>query len=100
MQITTSDTDLRVDDSPMRLYVAAPKPEGKYPGVLLYSEIFQLTAPIRRSMQCRIKRTFIGHHDPDREWGEQLTLDRELFDASRGTGCQIELAKPDTVIDL
>jgi carboxymethylenebutenolidase len=35
----------------MRMYVAAPKPEGKYPGILLYSEIFQLTAPIRRSVE-------------------------------------------------
>jgi carboxymethylenebutenolidase len=49
MQIVTSDAELRVDDSPMRVYVAAPKPEGKYPGILLYSEIFQLTAPIKRS---------------------------------------------------
>jgi hypothetical protein len=55
---------------------------------------------VRRAMQCRIKRTFIGHHDPDREWGEQLTMDRELAEAARGTGCHIELAKPDTVIDL
>ena len=55
---------------------------------------------VRRSMQCRIKRTLIGHHDPDREWGEQLEMDRELTEQTRGTGCQIELAKPDTVIDL
>lgn len=55
---------------------------------------------VRRAMQCRVKRTMIGHHDPDREWGEQLVMDRELSDASRGTGCQIELAKPDTMIDL
>jgi carboxymethylenebutenolidase len=33
----------------MRVYVAEPKPDGKYPGVLLYSEIFQLTGPIKRS---------------------------------------------------
>jgi carboxymethylenebutenolidase len=51
MQITTKDADVRVDDSPMRIYVAAPKPAGRYPGVLLYSEIFQLTAPIRRSAE-------------------------------------------------
>ena len=55
---------------------------------------------VRRSMQCRIKRTLIGHHDPDREWGEQLEMDRQLADQTRGTGCQIELAKPDTVIEL
>jgi carboxymethylenebutenolidase len=51
MQITTKDTDIRVDDSVLRLYVAAPKPDGKYPGILLYSEIFQLTGPIRRSVE-------------------------------------------------
>jgi carboxymethylenebutenolidase len=51
MQITTKDEEIRVDDSPMRLYVATPKPAGKYPGVLLYSEIFQLTGPIRRSVE-------------------------------------------------
>jgi carboxymethylenebutenolidase len=51
MQIVTSDAELRVDDSPMRAYVAAPRAEGKYPGVLLYCEIFQLTAPIRRSVE-------------------------------------------------
>ncbi|HEX8421876.1 MAG TPA: dienelactone hydrolase family protein, partial [Pyrinomonadaceae bacterium] len=32
----------------MRLCVAAPKPEGVYPGVLLYSDIFQLTGPMLR----------------------------------------------------
>lgn len=55
---------------------------------------------VRRAIACRIKRTFIGHHDPDREWGEQFAMDRELHEASRGTGCHIELAKPDTVVDL
>jgi carboxymethylenebutenolidase len=51
MQIVTQDVELRVDDSLMRLYVARPKPDGKYPGVLLYSEIFQITGPIRRSIE-------------------------------------------------
>jgi phosphoribosyl 1,2-cyclic phosphodiesterase len=55
---------------------------------------------VRRALQCKIKHTFIGHHDPDREWGEQLTIDRELNEQSAGTGCYIELAKPDTAIDL
>ncbi len=49
MQIQTHDADLYVDNSLMRVYVASPKPEGKYPGILLYSEIFQLTGPIIRS---------------------------------------------------
>src|SRR5580698_10856462 len=35
----------------MRIYLSHPKPEGKYPGILLYCEIFQLTAPIRRAVE-------------------------------------------------
>lgn len=33
----------------MRTFVAAPKREGKYPGILFYSDIFQLTGPMLRS---------------------------------------------------
>jgi carboxymethylenebutenolidase len=51
MQIKTREAELRVDGRPMRTVVVAPSIEGRYPGILLYSEIFQLTAPIRRSME-------------------------------------------------
>jgi len=44
--ITTSNIGLTVDDSLMRVYVAAPKPEGQYPGILFYSDIYQLGKPI------------------------------------------------------
>src|SRR5271170_7121221 len=40
--------DLATPTGPMRTYVFRPKSEGRYPGVLFYSEIFQLTGPIRR----------------------------------------------------
>lgn len=33
----------------MRTYVFKPTAAGKYPGVVLYSEIFQMTGPIRRA---------------------------------------------------
>ena len=32
----------------MRTYVFRPRQEGRFPGILFYSEIFQLTGPIRR----------------------------------------------------
>jgi len=51
MQIKTREADPKVDGRPMRTVVVSPRPEGRYPGILLYSEIFQLTAPIRRSME-------------------------------------------------
>ncbi|MGF1514297.1 MAG: dienelactone hydrolase family protein [Elainellaceae cyanobacterium] len=48
MQITTTNVGLTVDGSLMRVYVAAPEPEGRYPGVLFYSDIYQLGGPITR----------------------------------------------------
>ena len=46
MQITTRNIGLTVDDSLMRVYVAAPKPEGQYPSILFYSDIYQLGRPM------------------------------------------------------
>ncbi|QLE56739.1 dienelactone hydrolase family protein [Nostoc sp. TCL26-01] len=48
MQITKRNVELRVDDSLMRVYVASPKPAGVYPGILFYSDIYQLGDPIIR----------------------------------------------------
>ncbi|WP_013322585.1 dienelactone hydrolase family protein [Gloeothece verrucosa] len=48
MQITKRNVELRVDDSLMRVYLAAPKTTGKYPGILFYSDIYQLGGPITR----------------------------------------------------
>ena len=41
--------DLSTPSGPMRTYVFRPQAPGRYPGILLYSEIFQVTAPIRRT---------------------------------------------------
>jgi carboxymethylenebutenolidase len=49
MIITTEYVSIPVDDSSMHSFVVAPKAEGKYPGVLCYSDIFQLTGPMLRS---------------------------------------------------
>jgi carboxymethylenebutenolidase len=46
MQITRQNIGLTVDDSLMRVYVARPEPEGQYPGILFYSDIYQLGRPI------------------------------------------------------
>ncbi len=48
MVINTEYLDITVDGSPMRMFVAAPKAEGRYAGVLCYSDIFQLTGPMLR----------------------------------------------------
>jgi carboxymethylenebutenolidase len=41
--------DLPTPSGPMRTHVFRPTAPGKYPGLLLYSEIFQVTGPIRRT---------------------------------------------------
>lgn len=40
--------DIPTATGPMRTYLLRPAAEGRYPGVILYSEIFQMTGPIRR----------------------------------------------------
>ncbi len=40
--------DLATSSGPMRTYLFRPAAEGRYPGVLFFSEIFQMTEPIRR----------------------------------------------------
>jgi carboxymethylenebutenolidase len=59
VQITTTNVELTIGGCPCRTYVAAPKPAQAgvpYPGILLYSEIFQLTGPI-----CRTANRLAGH---------------------------------------
>jgi carboxymethylenebutenolidase len=41
--------ELQTPNGPMRCYIFQPAADGKYPGVLFYSEIFQVTGPIRRT---------------------------------------------------
>src|SRR5215210_6155692 len=50
MTITDNESaDLQTSTGPMRTYLFRPTAEGRYPGVLLFSEIFQMTGPIRRT---------------------------------------------------
>jgi len=50
MVITTQYVDIPAGGSPMRMFVAAPKASGKCPGIVCYSDIFQLTGPMLRSV--------------------------------------------------
>ena len=49
MIITSEYVDIPVPGSPMRTFLAAPKATGQYPGILFYSDIFQLTGPMLRA---------------------------------------------------
>src|SRR5258706_11499098 len=48
--------ELSTPKGPMRTYIFRPAAPGRYPGILLYSEIFQVTGPIRRTAAL-----FAGH---------------------------------------
>lgn len=50
MVITTEYVDIPSGGVPMRMFVAAPKAPGKYPGILCYSDIYQLAGPMLRSV--------------------------------------------------
>lgn len=53
MQIQTSFEDVTVGDRTMRIFVAAPADGARYPGVIFYSDIFQLTDSTKRWV-CRL----------------------------------------------
>ena len=48
--------DIPTPSGPMRTHVFRPKAPGKYPGIVLWSEIFQATGPI-----CRTAAWLAGH---------------------------------------
>ena len=51
--------DVSTPTGPMRTYVIRPTAPSRYPGVLLYSEIFQITGPIRRTAAMLASHGFV-----------------------------------------
>jgi carboxymethylenebutenolidase len=47
--ISDEYVDLATANGPMRTHIVRPSAPGRYPGIIFYSEIFQITAPIRRT---------------------------------------------------
>jgi phosphoribosyl 1,2-cyclic phosphodiesterase len=50
--------------------------------------------------QCRVKHTYIGHHDPNRTWAEKNWIDETLARRSVQSGRKFEMAQAETIIDL
>ena len=55
----TESADLHTPTGPMRTYLFRPAAEGRYPGLVLYSEIFQVTGPIRRTAAMLASHGFV-----------------------------------------
>ena len=49
MIVSTEYINIPAGNTAMRTFIAAPKPPGLYPGILFYSDIFQLTGTMLRS---------------------------------------------------
>ncbi len=47
--VNDEHVELTTPYGPMRTHIVRPAAHGRYPGVIFYSEIFQITAPIRRT---------------------------------------------------
>lgn len=50
MIVSTEFVDVPAPETPMRVLVARPATEGTYPGLVFYSDIFQLTAATQRAI--------------------------------------------------
>ena len=48
MQVKRQNISILVDDNAMRIYLVSPDKVGKYPGLLFFSDIYQLGSPITR----------------------------------------------------
>ncbi len=47
--IASEYVDLATPSGPMRTHIIRPAALGRYPGIVFFSEIFQITAPVRRT---------------------------------------------------
>jgi carboxymethylenebutenolidase len=84
-------SDLATPSGPMRTFVLRPAAPGKYPGIVLYSEIFQATGPIRRTAAMLAGNGFVvavpeifHEHEPA---GTVLAYDSS--GADRGNWCKV-----------
>jgi carboxymethylenebutenolidase len=93
--------DLETPYGPMRTYVLSPAAAGRYPGLVLFSEIFQVTGPIRR-----IAAFLAGHgytvavpeifHELEEHPGVVLAYDTAGADRGNSHKITKELASYDT----
>jgi len=75
--------DLTTPRGLMRTHIFRPVAEGKYPGIILYPEIYQVTAPIRRAAE------FLAGHG-------FLVVAPEVYHEFEELGAVFEYGKPGT----
>jgi carboxymethylenebutenolidase len=113
MNIKESSVVLDTPAGKMRTLILQPVNEGKYPCLLLYSEIFQLTGPIVRSAailaghgyvvalpevyyQHLEQGTVLAYDDAGKDVGNQLKIDTPLKNYDDGVVAIVEYMKTQT----
>jgi carboxymethylenebutenolidase len=105
--------DIPTPTGPMRMHLFRPVAPGRYPGVLLFSEIFQITGPIRRTAAMLAGHGFIvaapevyhefepagtvlGYDAAGSDRGNQLKITKELsaFDSDARAALDFLKAHP------
>jgi carboxymethylenebutenolidase len=99
MVIQEESSDLGTPSGPMRTYVYRPVAPGRYAGLLLYSEIFQRTGPIKRMAAMMAGHGFVVavpeiFHELEPP-GTELPYDKTGTDA----GNQHKVTKPVAAYD-
>ena len=89
-----SFTDLPMGESVMRVHLLRPEGEGRFPALLMYSEIYQVTGPIRRTAAYLASHGFVVgipevYHDYEAP-GTVLAYDKPGTDR----GNELKFAKP------
>jgi carboxymethylenebutenolidase len=89
-----SFSDLPMDQGVMRVHVLRPQAEGRFPAIVMYSEIYQVTAPIRRTAAYLASHGFlVGIPEVYHEYeapGTVLAYDKPGTDR----GNELKFAKP------
>lgn len=99
MQIKTEYVEIEVAGKPMRTLVAAPVAAGRYPGIVLFSDIFQLSEPQQRACARLAGYGFVvaAHEIFHRVLPAGTVLQQN--DEGRVRGMQSQLATPVTHFD-
>ena len=97
--LPVSSVDLETSTGLMRTHLFRPDGEGKYPGVVLFSEIYQMTAPIARTAAMIAGHGFLVavpdvYHEFT-ELGESFAYDKEGTDRGNKLKTEKELASYD-----
>ncbi len=89
--LDSEHADIPTPSGPMRTFVFRPAAAGRYPGIILFSEIFQITGPIRRTAALLAGHGFVvaapdifHEHEPA---GAALAYDSAGTD--RGNSCKV-----------